>query len=101
MGEQGQAMMGTSIAAGADRDRVAAERAIACPLLEGVDLYGARGMLVNFTDSRTLKMSETREIMDTISGYAADDATIEIGRAQVGTPVNNAPSVCRLLLQTK
>ncbi|NYT60147.1 cell division protein FtsZ [Alcaligenaceae bacterium] len=81
MGEQGQAMMGTSIAAGADRAREAAERAIACPLLEGVDLHGARGMLVNITASRTLKMRETREIMDTIRSYASDDATIVFGTA--------------------
>ncbi|MFW7343145.1 cell division protein FtsZ [Pollutimonas sp. H1-120] len=81
MGEQGQAMMGTSIAAGTDRARVAAERAIACPLLEGVDLHGARGMLVNITASRTLKMRETREIMDTIRSYAADEATIVFGTA--------------------
>jgi cell division protein FtsZ len=81
MGEQGQAMMGTSIAAGADRARVAAERAIACPLLEGVDLHGARGMLVNITASRTLKMRETREIMDTIRSYAAEDATVIFGTA--------------------
>src|SRR3546814_9962345 len=81
MGEQGQAMMGTSIAAGADRARVAAEHAIACPLLEGVDLHGARGMLVNITASRTLKMRETREIMDTIRSYAADDATLIFGTA--------------------
>src|SRR3546814_11256692 len=75
MGEQDQAMMGTSIAAGADRARVAAERAIACPLLEGVDLHGARGMLVNITASRTLKLREHREIMDTNRGYAAVTAT--------------------------
>src|SRR5690554_3148495 len=81
MGEQGQAMMGTSIAAGQDRAKVAAERAIACPLLEGVDLHGARGMLVNITASRTLKMRETREIMDTIRSYAADEATIVFGTA--------------------
>src|SRR3546814_19840402 len=81
MGEQGQAMMGTSIAAGTDRARVAAERAIACPLLEGVDLHGARGMLVNITASRTLKMRETREIMDTIRSYAAHAATILFGTA--------------------
>lgn len=81
MGEQGQAMMGTAIAAGADRARVAAEQAIACPLLEGVDLHGARGMLVNITASRTLKMRETREIMDTIRGFAAEDATVIYGTA--------------------
>lgn len=81
MGEPGQAMMGTSIASGPDRAREAAERAIACPLLEGVDLHGARGMLVNITSSRSLKMRETREIMDTIRGYAADDATVIFGTA--------------------
>jgi cell division protein FtsZ len=73
--------MGTSIAAGSDRARVAAERAIACPLLEGVDLHGARGMLVNITSSRSLKMRETRVIMDTIRGYAAEDATVIFGTA--------------------
>ena len=81
MGEQGQAMMGTSVASGADRARVAAEQAIACPLLEGVDLHGARGMLVNITASRTLKMRETREIMETIRSYAAEDATVIFGTA--------------------
>lgn len=81
MGEPGQAMMGTSIAAGSDRARVAAERAIACPLLEGVDLHGARGMLVNITSSRSLKMRETREIMDTIRSYAAEDAAVIFGNA--------------------
>jgi cell division protein FtsZ len=81
MGEQGQAMMGTSVASGADRARVAAEKAIACPLLEGVDLHGARGMLVNITASRSLKMRETREIMETIRSYAAEDATVIFGTA--------------------
>lgn len=81
MGEPGQAMMGTSIASGPDRAREAAERAIACPLLEGVDLHGARGMLVNITASRSLKMRETREIMETIRGYAAEDATVIFGTA--------------------
>ena len=81
MGEQGQAMMGTSIASGSDRARVAAEQAIACPLLEGVDLHGARGMLVNITASRSLKMRETREIMETIRSYAAEDATVIYGTA--------------------
>lgn len=81
MGEQGQAMMGTAIASGADRARVAAEQAIACPLLEGIDLHGARGVLVNITASRSLKMRETRDIMDTIRSYAAEDATVIFGTA--------------------
>ncbi|WP_298013430.1 cell division protein FtsZ [uncultured Castellaniella sp.] len=81
MGEQGQAMMGTSMAGGPDRARIAAEQAIACPLLEGVDLHGARGILVNITASRSLKMRETREIMDTIRSYASEDATVIFGTA--------------------
>ncbi|MGG4776189.1 cell division protein FtsZ [Alcaligenaceae bacterium 429] len=81
MGEQGQAMMGTAVATGENRAREAAERAIACPLLEGVDLHGARGMLVNITSGRNLKLRETREIMDTIRGYAAEDATVIFGTA--------------------
>src|SRR6185437_15455658 len=81
MGEQGQAMMGTATASGADRARVAAEHAIACPLLEGIDLNGARGVLVNITASRSLKMRETREIMETIRSYASDDATVIFGTA--------------------
>ncbi|MER1941566.1 MULTISPECIES: cell division protein FtsZ [unclassified Castellaniella] len=81
MGEQGQAMMGTAVAAGADRARTAAEQAIACPLLEGVDLHGARGILVNITASRSLKMRETREIMETIRSYASEDATVIFGTA--------------------
>ncbi len=81
MGEQGQAMMGTAIAGGEDRALVAAKQAVACPLLEGVDLQGAKGVLVNITASRSLKMRETRQIMDHIQGFAADDATVIFGTA--------------------
>ena len=79
MGEQGKAMMGTATVSGMDRARLAAEAAVASPLLEGVDLSGARGVLVNITASRTLKLSETREVMAAIRGYAADDATVIFG----------------------
>lgn len=81
MGEQGQAMMGTAVASGEDRAVVAAKQAIACPLLEGVDLHGARGILVNITAGRDLKLRETREIMNTIRSYAAEDATVIFGTA--------------------
>lgn len=81
MGEQGQAMMGIAVASGEGRAREAAERAIACPLLEGVDLHGARGVLVNITAGRDLKLRETREIMDIIQGYAAEDAHVIFGTA--------------------
>ena len=79
MSEQGKAMMGTATVSGVDRARLAAEAAVASPLLEGVDLSGARGVLVNITASRSLKLSETREVMAAIRGYAADDATVIFG----------------------
>lgn len=81
MGEQGQAMMGIAVASGEGRAREAAERAIASPLLEGVDLHGARGVLVNITAGRDLKLRETREIMEIIQGYAAEDAHVIFGTA--------------------
>jgi cell division protein FtsZ len=79
MSEHGKAMMGTSTASGADRARIAAEQAVASPLLEGVDLSGARGVLVNITASSSLKMRETREVMTTIREFAAEDATVIFG----------------------
>ena len=80
MTEQGMAMMGSAAASGVDRARIAAEQAIACPLLEGVNLAGARGVLVNITASRTsLKLRETKEVMNTIRAFAAEDATIIYG----------------------
>jgi cell division protein FtsZ len=79
MGERGKAMMGTATAKGTDRARVAAEQAVASPLLEGVDLSGARGVLVNITADSSLKMRETREVMNTIRAFAADDATVIFG----------------------
>ena len=80
MTEQGMAMMGSAVASGVDRARIAAEQAIACPLLEGVNLAGARGVLVNITASRSsLKLRETKEVMNTVRAFAADDATIIYG----------------------
>ncbi len=80
MTEQGMAMMGSAVSSGVDRARIAAEQAIACPLLEGVNLAGARGVLVNITASRTsLKLRETKEVMNTIRAFAAEDATIIYG----------------------
>jgi cell division protein FtsZ len=79
MSEHGKAMMGTATAGGTDRARIAAEQAVASPLLEGVDLSGARGVLVNITASPSLKMRETREVMNTIRAFAAEDATVIFG----------------------
>jgi cell division protein FtsZ len=80
MGEQGMAMMGSAATSGVDRARIAAEQAVACPLLEGVNLSGARGVVVNITANKSsLKLRETKEVMNTIRGFAADDATIIFG----------------------
>ncbi|MBM3384717.1 MAG: cell division protein FtsZ [Betaproteobacteria bacterium] len=77
MSEQGMAMMGSAAASGIDRARIAAEQAIACPLLEGVNLSGARGVLVNITaSSGSLKLRETKDVMNAIRAFAAEDATI-------------------------
>ena len=80
MSEQGMAMMGSAMASGIDRARIAAEQAIASPLLEGVMLAGARGVLVNITATRTsLKHGEVKAVMNTIRSFAAEDATIICG----------------------
>lgn len=80
MSEQGMAMMGSSQMSGLDRARIAAEQAIASPLLEGVTLSGARGVLVNITATReSLKHGEVKAVMNTVRSFAADDATIIFG----------------------
>jgi cell division protein FtsZ len=81
MSEQGKAMMGTATAAGVDRARIAAEQAIASPLLDGIDLSGARGVLVNVTASRSLKGKEVKEVMAAVRAFAAPDAAIAQGIA--------------------
>jgi cell division protein FtsZ len=81
MGEQGKAMMGTATTSGVDRARLAAEQAIASPLLDGIDLSGARGVLVNVTASRSLKGKEIKEVMSAVRAFAAPDATIAQGIA--------------------
>ena len=81
MGEQGKAMMGTAVASGIDRARIAAEQAVASPLLDGVDLSGASGVLVNVTGSRGLKGKEIKEVMATVRAFAAADASIAQGIA--------------------
>ena len=79
MSELGMAMMGSATAAGPDRARVAAERAVASPLLEEVNLAGARGVLVNITASAGLKMKEYHEVMNTIKNFTAEDAMVIVG----------------------
>ncbi|MBK9218641.1 MAG: cell division protein FtsZ [Uliginosibacterium sp.] len=79
MAEMGRAMMGSAEASGLDRARIAAEQAAASPLLEGVELSGARGVLINITASRSLKMSEVREAVQTVRAFATEDATVFYG----------------------
>jgi cell division protein FtsZ len=81
MSEQGKAMMGTATASGVDRARIAAEQAVASPLLDGIDLSGARGVLVNVTASRGLKGKEIKEVMAAVRAFAAPDASIAQGIA--------------------
>ncbi len=79
MHEMGKAMMGSAVAAGVDRARIAAEAAVASPLLEGIELSGARGVLVNITASSTLGLKEYKEVMKTIRQYTAPEATVICG----------------------
>jgi cell division protein FtsZ len=82
MSEPGKAMMGTAVAGGPDRATKAADSAVACPLLEGIDLSGARGVLVLIAASKaTFKLAESRNAMNTIRRYAADDAHVIYGTA--------------------
>jgi cell division protein FtsZ len=82
MGEPGKAMMGTATAAGPDRARIASEQAVACPLLEGIDLSGAKGVLVLVTAAKSsLKLSESKLAMNTIRAYASPEAHVIYGAA--------------------
>lgn len=79
MSEMGMAMMGSGVASGEGRAVEAAEAAIRSPLLEDVNLQGARGILINITASESLTLGEFSEVGDTISEFASDQAIIVIG----------------------
>lgn len=79
MSEMGMAMMGTGVATGENRARAAAEAAIASPLLEDVDLSGAKGILVNITAGLDMSIGEFEEVGDTIKAFASEDATVVVG----------------------
>ena len=81
MSEMGMAMMGTGSARGENRAREAAEAAIRSPLLEDINLQGARGILVNITAGPDLSLGEFSEVGDTVHEFAADNATVVIGTA--------------------
>jgi cell division protein FtsZ len=79
MSEMGMAMMGTGIASGENRARIAAEAAISSPLLEDVDMTGARGVLVNITAGLDMSIGEFEEVGEAIKNITADGATVVVG----------------------
>ncbi len=79
MSEMGMAMMGSGHATGENRAREAAEAAIRSPLLEDINLEGARGILVNITAGMDLSLGEFSEVGDTIEEFASGDATVVVG----------------------
>jgi cell division protein FtsZ len=81
MSNNGSAIMGTGVATGENRARLAAEKAIACPLLEDINLQGARGILVNVTSNGDLGLNEFDEIGSIMHKFASEDADIKIGMA--------------------
>jgi cell division protein FtsZ len=79
MSEMGMAMMGSAEASGPERARIAAEQAVASPLLEDVNLAIARGVLINITASSSFKMKEYYDVMNTIKEFTAEEATVIVG----------------------
>ncbi|WP_108649258.1 cell division protein FtsZ [Dongshaea marina] len=79
MREMGTAMMGTGIASGEDRAEEAAEKAISSPLLEDVDLAGARGILVNITAGMDLNIEEFETVGNAVKAFASENATVVVG----------------------
>ncbi|MFN3918786.1 MAG: cell division protein FtsZ [Methylohalobius sp.] len=79
MAEMGMAMMGTGSASGENRAREAAERAIASPLLENINLHGARGILVNITGGLDLSIGEFDVVGNVVKEFASEDAVVVVG----------------------
>jgi cell division protein FtsZ len=79
MSEMGHAMMGSGVATGEDRAEEAAEMAISSPLLEDIDLAGARGVLVNITAGFDMRLDEFETVGNTVKAFASDNATVVIG----------------------
>lgn len=81
MSERGTAIIGLATASGPDRARVAAEKAITCPLLEGANLQGARGLLAYFTGNESVTLSEISEAMDILNTFVHKSAIVIFGSA--------------------
>jgi len=79
MSEMGTAMMGSGVGRGEDRAEEAAEAAIACPLLEDIDLSGARGILVNITAGLDFSIDEYEIIGNAVKAFASENATVVVG----------------------
>ena len=79
MSEMGMAMMGTGYAKGENRAQKAAEAAIASPLLDDINLAGARGILVNITAGFDLSLGEFSEVGETVEEFASEEATVVVG----------------------
>ena len=79
MREMGTAMMGTGSASGDDRAEEAAEKAISSPLLEDVDLAGARGILVNITAGMDMTIEEFETVGNAVKAFASENATVVVG----------------------
>jgi len=79
MSEMGVAMMGTGVATGENRARLAAEAAISSPLLDDISLSGARGVLVNITAGQDMSIAEFEEVGDAVKGFTSEDATVIVG----------------------
>ena len=79
MSEMGMAMMGTGVAKGEDRARIAAEAAISSPLLEDINLSGAKGVLVNITAGLDMSIGEFETVGDVIRGFITESATVVVG----------------------
>jgi len=88
MSEMGMAMIGSGFSEGSDRAIIAAKAAVACPLLEDVNLNNAKGILVNISASRDFKMKEYFEVMEIIKQYAAEEANIIVGNVIDDTMAN-------------
>src|SRR5476649_2382321 len=79
MAETGMAMMGSGVASGEGRARIAAEAAVSSPLLEDINLAGAHGILVNVTAGMDLSIGEFQEVGQIVKQFASEDATVVVG----------------------
>ena len=79
MAEMGMAMMGSATATGPDRARQAARGAVSSPLLEEVDIHGAKGLLVNVSAGPDMQLDEFAQVGEIVNEYASEDGTVVIG----------------------